>query len=231
MKNNITYPVHFLSLGPGGAENVTLGNAREIDAADKIFCFGTHGKSHCADTLSELTDLDKVKVIDIPMSKDRTSVLDIYKNLATSVAEGYASGKKIAIATEGDSGLFATTHYVMDMLTEQGIPCIQHAGIPAFIGAGAIAGLHIAKLEERLTIVPGNITAMEIADSISKNNNLVVMKLSMATEAIHECMNLHPEFHYHYFCNIGTDNQEYINDIATLKGMQYPYFSLMIIQK
>ncbi len=210
---------------------MTLGNAKVIEAADTIFCFGSHGTSHCADTLYELTDKSKVTVIDTPMLKNRDKVMEVYSNLAQQVQILYNQGKSIAIATEGDTGIFATSHYVMDMLTSQGIHCHQHAGIPSFIGAGAIANLHLVKLNERLLIIPGDTTADELAHLVENGTNLVIMKLSMATEAVHKCMDMHPEYHYHYFRNIGMSDQEYNNDIEILRGMTFPYFSLMIIQK
>lgn len=210
---------------------MTIGNAKVIEVADKIYCFGSHGVSHSADTLKELTDEGKITIVDVPMSKDRTKVLAIYHDLALTIAEEQKQGKSIAVATEGDTGIFATSHYVMDMLKDMDIPCEQHAGIPSFIGAAAIANLHLVKLDERLIIIPGETTTEELAKTVANGTNVVIMKLSMATEAIHRCIDMHPEFHYHFFHNIGMADQEYINNPETLKNMDFPYFSLMIIQK
>ena len=220
--------IAFISLGTS-ANNVTIGCAKVIDEADKIYCFGSHGKSHCADIIGDITNLDKVEVIDIPMSKDRTQVMAVYESLASRIADEHGKGMKIAVATEGDTGLFATTHYVMDKLTERGIPCRQHAGVPAFIEAAAIAGLHLAKLNERLIVIPGTTTAEELAQLVNNGTNVVIMKLSMATDAVHKCICAHPEFQYHYFRNIGMESQEHISDTTILKDLDFPYFSLMII--
>ena len=94
-----------------------------------------------------------------------------------------------------------------------------------------MARLHLAKLDERLLIVPGTITADELGSLVESGTNVVIMKLSKATEAVHECIRLHPEFQYHYFHNIGMADEEYIYDKVELAKMRYPYFSLMIIKK
>jgi precorrin-2/cobalt-factor-2 C20-methyltransferase len=223
--------IHFVSLGPGGADHVTLGNARQIEAADKVYCFGSGGKSHCADTLMILGHESKTEVIDIPMASDRTDAMTAYEALARKIAIDYHDGKRIAVATEGDTGLFATTHYVMDILTDHGISCRQHAGVPAFIAAGAMARLHLAKLDERLLIVPGTITADELGTLVENGTNVVIMKPSKATEEIHKCIRSHPEFQYHYFRNVGMADEKYIYDKVELAEMHYPYFSIMIIMK
>ena len=108
---------------------------------------------------------------------------------------------------------------------------MQHiAGIPAFIAAGACAGLHIASQEERLTVIPGIITAEEIEKYMEEKTTIVIMKLSQCTEEIHRCIHLHPEYNYHYFENTGTEKEKYLHDTELISALSFPYFSLLIIR-
>ena len=108
---------------------------------------------------------------------------------------------------------------------------MQHiAGIPALIAAGACAGLHIASPEERLTVIPGIITAEEIEKYMEEKTTIVIMKLSQCTEEVHRCIHLHPEYNYHYFENIGMEKEKYLHDTELISALSFPYFSLLIIR-
>jgi precorrin-2/cobalt-factor-2 C20-methyltransferase len=56
------------------------------------------------------------------------------------------------------------------------------------------------------------------------------MKLSRCTDEIHRCIRLHPEYRYHYFENVGTPEEKYINDSKRIATIRFPYFSLLIIR-
>ncbi|MCM1313049.1 MAG: precorrin-2 C(20)-methyltransferase [Bacteroides sp.] len=227
--------IDFVSLGPGGADYLTRQTIRILLTADKIYCFSVKGVSHAADTICETgIDSDKIAKIDIPMSNDRNAVKAIYRQTADIIEKEWKQGLSIAVATEGDTGIYATTHYVMDFLSTRGVQLRQTPGIPSFIAAASIARLHLVKLKERLLVVPGHITAEEIEQFVENGTNIVIMKLSMSADSVHECIQKHPEYSYHYFENIGIngkDAEKHLTDINELMRMSFPYFSLMTIQK
>lgn len=115
-------------------------------------------------------------------------------------------------------------------LQADGIPVKHIPGIPAFIAAGALGGFHVASQEERLTVIPGIVTTEEIERLTSENSAVVIMKLSRCTDEIHRCIRLHPEYRYHYFKNVGTPEEKYINDSKRIAAIRFPYFSLLIIR-
>lgn len=305
VKDNKT-SVHFVSLGPGGADTVTLGTLRLLMEADKVYCFASGGVSHAADTIAALFAMEaggdltenrqarwqsielgqerwqsaeigqerwhapEVITVEVPMSRDRSAVNAIYNQLAEEIHGLAEAGFNVCVATEGDSGVFATTHYVQDRLTDAIHGCMgncgdslsggdggvlrveQHPGVPSFIAAASIAGLHLVKLQERLVVIPGETTAEELTSLLRSNYNIVVMKLSLATEAIRglltasqrdiEVEDVHGEaseqneqplrLSLHYFRNIGMPTQEY-RRITSAEEVpeRFPYFSLMIIQR
>lgn len=229
--------IEFISLGPGAAEYVALGTLRLLREAEKIYCFAANGVSHATDIIASLdrhlSTLEAEQMqsktirINVPMSKDRSLANKVYDDLAETLRQDSVDGRKVVVATEGDTGIFATTHYVMDRLVEMNIPCHQTPGIPSFIAAASIAGLHLVKLQERLIIIPGNTTAEEIERLTDAGCNLVIMKLSMAHAAVSEVMNRRTDLQFHYFENIGMPTQQY--RLLTTPPDSFPYFSLMII--
>lgn len=220
--------IQFISLGPGATEMVTLGTLRFLTEAEKVYCFAVGEVSHAADTIAGLgINQSKVTTVKVPMSHDRSKANAVYDALALTLKKEHEAGMNIAVATEGDSGIFATTHYVMDRLLAMGVECQQTPGIPSFIAAASIAGLHLVKLQERLLIIPGKTSAEEIIRLTSEGYNLVIMKLSMTHEAVKKAFSKISNPQFHYFENIGMATQKY--EILKEIPESFPYFSLLII--
>ena len=164
------------------------------------------------------------------MSKDRTEAWKAYDALYNEAESNYAEGKQIVIVAEGDAGFYSSIQYIYDKFTAAGIAVQRIAGIPAFIAAGALAGLHIVKQEEQIVVIPGTPSADELSEKINAGYVIVIMKLSQCVEAVHECIRKHPQTQFHYFENVGTEKEYYTSDKKIIADKIYPYFSLMIIQ-
>ena len=230
------FPVIFVSLGPGEPELITVKGLKALQTADCIFCPETLAKdgnrvSRAADILLQL-DIPENTVhrFPLPMSKQREKALSAYDEVYMESSTLRQQGKKVCIVAEGDAGFYSSIHYGYDKLQADGIPVKHIPGIPAFIAAGACAGLHIASQKERLTVIPGIITAEEIEKYMEEKTTIVIMKLSQCTEEIHRCIHLHPEYNYHYFENIGTEKEKYLHDTELISALSFPYFSLLIIR-
>lgn len=231
----MSHPVLFVSLGPGEPELITLKGLKALQAADCIFCPSTttrEGKflSRSADILRGL-DIPEVSVrpFDLPMSKDRKKAFEAYDEVYESAGRRYRLGQRVVIVAEGDAGFYSSIHYIFERLRADGVEVQRIAGIPAFIAAGAVAGLHIASQEERMIVLPGVVTATELAAYLQQPTVVVIMKLSQCAEEVHACIRLHPEYTYHYFENVGTEKEYYSSSQEELREKKYPYFSLMII--
>lgn len=234
----MTYPIHFVSLGPGDPELITVKGLKILRQADELYCPATairtaEGKtsSRAADILHTLgIDNSVIRLFLLPMNKDRTCARQTYDELFTVVSAAYREGKKIAIVAEGDAGFYSSVQYVYDRLITAGIEVKRIAGVPAFIAAGALGGLHIVKQEEQMVVIPGSLSAEELSEKIKEGCVIVIMKLSGCTDAIHACMREYPEKQFHYFENVGTEKEYYTSDKEIIGQKKFPYFSLLIIQ-
>jgi len=229
------HPIQFVSLGPGDAELITLKGLKALQNADIIYCPGTSGKdglqtSRSASIINELDINTSVQIFHVPMSKDRSEAIQVYDNLCKKIFTHYQSGKKIAVVAEGDSGFYSSVQYLYDKLATIQVPLERIAGIPAFIAAGAWAGLHIVKQEEHFHIIPGNTTEEELSELIQKGYTIVIMKMSQSQDIIRKFIIKHPEMNYHYFENIGLLNEFYTSDRETIRKRDFPYFSLLIVK-
>ena len=220
-------PIIFVSLGPGEPDLITLKGLKALQNADCIFCPETRTTS--GRILSRAADI--LHALNIPNTTLSRFALPMSKNKVYSEASLlHKENKKVCIVAEGDAGFYSSVHYIFEKLQADNIPVQHIAGIPAFIAAGACAGLHIASQEERLTVIPGIITAEEIEKYMEEEPTIVIMKLSQCTEEIHRCIHLHPEYNYHYFENIGTEKEKYLHDTELISALSFPYFSLLIIR-
>lgn len=232
----MTHPIHFVSLGPGEPELITVKGFKQLQQADVIYCPATRTKqghiaSRAADIVRELgIEETAIQCFMLPMSKDRTDAWKVYDGLFNEATECHTNGKRIVIVAEGDAGFYSSIQYIYDKFIEAGIPVSRTAGIPAFIAAGALAGLHIVKQEEEIVVIPGTPSAEELSEKINAGYVIVIMKLSQCVEAVHTCIRKHPQTQFHYFENVGTEKEYYTSDKEVIKTKSFPYFSLMIIQ-
>lgn len=232
----MTYPISFVSLGPGEPELITVKGLRQLQKADIIYCPATRNRQR--ESISRAADIVRALEINetaihcfiLPMSKDRTEAWKVYDTLYNEAATQYVEGKQIVIVAEGDAGFYSSIQYLYDKFTDAGIAVQRIAGIPAFIAAGALAGLHIVKQEEQIVVIPGTPSAAELSEKINAGYVIVIMKLSQCVDAVHDCIRKHPQTQFHYFENVGTEKEYYTSDRKVIADKVYPYFSLMIIQ-
>ena len=221
----MSHPIYFVSLGPGDAELITLKSLHALQQADIIYCPSTVREP---DKILSRAKGD-IHLFSLPMSKDRTKAIKVYRQLFEKMRLEQKAGKRLAVAVEGDAGIYASVHYVLDLLEENGIPVEQLPGIPSFIAAEAAAKLHLISQKERLVIIPGNITSDELDMYLSHHHVPVIMKLSQCADIVQDYMESHPQYSYHYFENISTAEEYHSSHQAELKRRVFPYFSLMII--
>lgn len=236
-ERNMKTPIAFVSLGPGDAEEVTLKALHCLESVDMIFCPCTvtpSGKqiSRSAAVVQQLgIQKDKIELFEVPMNPDRTLAQKAYELTFHRIKEAYDSGSQIAVTVEGDASIYASIHYMMDLLTASGVEVNQLAGVPSFIAAAALAKLQLVELEERLVVIPGNVDIEELKVLIENGHTLVIMKLSRCAEQIHDLIRQLPALRYFYFENIGHPDKEIcITDVHELLEKDFPYFSLLIVQ-
>lgn len=230
------HPIQFVSLGPGDPELLTLKALKVLQEADLILAPSItlpNGKenSRAANLIRAAGINTPIQAIVLPMSLQREAAMNAYAMIYETARKIYQEKKKVAIAVEGDAGIYASVHYVLDRFQAEGIPTIQLPGIPSFIAAAGMAQLHLISRDERLMIVPGIIALHEIESFIAAGNTLVIMKLSRCADVIRTCMLQHPEYEYHYCENVGTPQSLYLTDSKILQERSFPYFSLLILRK
>ncbi|MFT4222849.1 precorrin-2 C(20)-methyltransferase [Dysgonomonas sp.] len=231
------HSVQFISLGPGDPELVTIKALKALRQADAIFYPATINSA--GQTISRALDIlvhleipsDKLYPFNVPMNKNRSLAIEAYEKASAKIGNEQQKGSKTAVVAEGDAGFYSSIHYIYDNLILKGIPVEHIAGVPAFIACGALAGIHIAKQEEELIVIPGIVTEEELSIHLQSGKTIVIMKVSQCCDAIKSIIKNQPQPTYHYFENAGVAGKEYYtNNKNDIQSRTIPYFSLMIIK-
>ena len=96
-----TGKIFGISLGPGDPELITLKALKALNAVDVIFCPGTKSgegrmKSRALDILRQLeVDETKIRLFQVPMSRDRQEALCAYDRVCGEVLELVRSGLQL----------------------------------------------------------------------------------------------------------------------------------------
>ena len=227
-------PVTFLSLGPGDPELLTLKAVRLLREADVVMIPATRGKdgqltSRAKEIISEWCDAAKMHLYALPMSKQREAVMLVYDTMVNEAATLFHEGKRVAIVVEGDVSIYASIHYVLERLKNEGVPVQQVAGIPSFIAAAAMADLSLISQQQRLVVMPGDADAETLERLLGTQHVVVVMKLSQCAEAVKTFLLQHPSVTCHYFENVGTPEAYHTSSCDAILSREFPYFSLCIL--
>ena len=98
---HMSYPICFVSLGPGDPELITLKGLKKLRQADIIYCPATISKSgqllSRAARIIEGLEIEKsvVQFFTLPMSKDRTEVWKVYDTLYEKAISARDKEKKV----------------------------------------------------------------------------------------------------------------------------------------
>lgn len=232
------HPIQILSLGPGDPELVTLKTLRLLKLSDAVYfpttLSVTTGRriSRAGDILASLgIEESKLRPFEVPMEKGHTAAETAYKALAAHILSGQESEERVAVVAEGDAGIYASVHYVGDLLCEAGAEVQYTAGIPALIAAAAAAGVHIVKGEEPLLVLPSVHSPEEILCPLAEGKTVVVMKLSQSEEALKAAIGQGSEYVWHYVENIGTTGEFHTTSPQEILPRKFPYFSLLIVRR
>lgn len=226
-----------VSLGPGDPELITLKAVRRLQKVEIIYCPATRSEgktlSRAKDILDELgIDEHKIRLFPVPMNKDRTLAEKVYSAIASDIDKCYQTGQSVAFVAEGDAGFYSSVHYISDRLEGMGVSVEHIAGIPAFIACGALAGIHVVKQDERLSVFPSTTSAEEIMMEVEAGRSVVLMKLSQQKDTIKKTIEALPDAQFHYFENVGIAQKEfYTNKREEIMQRSFPYFSLLIVKK
>ncbi|ANT65047.1 precorrin-2 C(20)-methyltransferase [Prosthecochloris sp. CIB 2401] len=229
--------LYGVSLGPGDPGLVTLNALRVLEEADSVWFPATPGQgggrsSIALDILRSCgIDERKCRGIELSMSSDRSHAEQAYARSWLSMQEELLEQKSVAVVTVGDAGMYSTVTPILEHAAAAGRPYRIVAGVPAFLAAGAAAGLPLAAHAERLTIL-ARVGSVDEIDRVldREKGTVVVMKLSTVRDQLVPWLEKRrPDFFYAE--KIGMPGEFITSRVEELCARTIPYFSLLVCSR
>lgn len=142
--------LYGIGTGPGAADLLTLRAVNVIKDAKVIFAPNNKGKNLALDTVEEYIGDKKVVLIDFPMGSVEA---EDYFNAANIIYEEIPEGEYGTFLTIGDSMIYSTFIYVMDLLTDKDIKIEVVPGIPSFVAAAAASKVPLTVKGDKFLLI------------------------------------------------------------------------------
>lgn len=222
--------IYIVSLGSGEPENISLKAFRALTQCDVIF--SPNGEAirmlERLDTSGQL--MRNVVPLGIPMDKtNESNATSIYISIADQIIDYRQRGKKIAVVTIGDAGIYSSAFKIINILNTYNIPYEVLPGIPSFVATMALAKCSLVAKNNNLSVLANIASESDILSLLKKGDTVVVMKLSMYQEMIKEVIRS-KGFPFVYIENIGSREQFISTNREELMARTFPYLSLIILK-
>ncbi len=225
--------LYGISLGPGDPGLVTLKAKRVLEEVDTVWYPATVQpdgsiSSVALDILLECgLDEKKFRRMELPMSRQRERASLVYQSTWLFMLDQLRSGQRVAVVTVGDAGVYSTLTPLLQLASAEGIPYSIVAGVPAFIAAGAAAGIPLVCHSERLSVLAMVESTQEIDRALNERGTVVVMKLSTLRNTLVPWLEA-TSCGFLYAEKVGMEDEFVTSDIEEIRNRSIPYFSLLI---
>jgi precorrin-2/cobalt-factor-2 C20-methyltransferase len=225
-----------VGVGPGDPELVTRKAERILRQVDWIFlpAVRASGKSFVRRIVGPLGLPEaKFRPVSLRMSLDRTDDNNAYLRAASEIIEELRQGKSVAWITEGDPLFYSTFLHVNDALASY--PEVRVEIIPGVTSASAAAariGLPLARLDERVAVVPAAYGIQQLPALLDEFATVVLLKVhTVFDELLTVLASERRPLRAAYLEQVGTPAERVVTNLEALRGQELPYFSLVILRR
>ncbi len=225
-----------IGVGPGDPELITRKAERILRAADWIFLpLGRRSGTSFVRRIVEPLGLPegKFRAVNLCMSRDRTEDGNAYSRAASEIIVELRQGLSVAWVTEGDPLFYSTFLHVNEALRiypEVRVEIVP--GVTSTSAAAALAGLGVARLDERVAVVPAAYGLGHLVALLEEFATVFLIKVHVVfDELLAVLASLRHPIKAVYLEQIGTPAERVVTDLESLRGRKLPYFSLVILRR
>jgi precorrin-2/cobalt-factor-2 C20-methyltransferase len=226
-----------VGVGPGDPELITRKAARILAEVDRIFYpMETRGGTSFARRIIAPLGVPEAKcqAIHMGMSRDRSNELLTYENAVNVMVTELRQGKSVAWVTQGDPLFYSTFIHLYEQMRQNfpDIPVAIIPGVTSTSAAAARAGIPVARLEEKVAVLPAVYGLTELVALLDEFATVFLMKVNSVFDQLLDILGtLPPTVHGVYLENIGTAEERLVTDLESLRGQKLPYFSLILLRR
>jgi precorrin-2/cobalt-factor-2 C20-methyltransferase len=178
-----------IGVGPGAPELLTLEASRLMKDADLVFVPTPNiaNRSLAAEIAAGAgLDLEKVRQIEFPMSRDSETLRSSWATAAKPVVEALEQGKVALFLTLGDPSVYSTWIYLRRAV--EGLrPGTRFGVVPGIMAANAAAarlGIPLVEGNERMVLLPLPDPVDKLDSYLTLAEQLVIYKIGSRLDAL-----------------------------------------------
>jgi len=227
-----------VGVGPGDPELVTVKAARAIASAPVVAFFAKFGRAghargiaagYLASGVRELR-LEYPYTTEIALDDPRYAegMAVFYADCAARLAEELDGGADVALLCEGDPFPYGSCLPLLDRLTcryrTRVIP-----GVSGMSGCWSAASAPMTHGDDVLSVVPGTLDEVELAEVLSACDAAVVMKIGRNLDKVRAALVCAGRAEQAIYVERGTMAAERVMMLRDLRDAPAPYFSMVLV--
>lgn len=225
-----------VGVGPGDPELMTRKAERVLREVDWIFlpAAGKSGDSFARRIVEPLgLPAGKFRPVSLCMSRDRTADGNAYTQTAAVIVQELRQGKSAAWITEGDPLFYSTfVHLLRELRHYPEVRIEIVPGITSTSAAAARAGVPVARLDERVAIVPACYGVERLPSLLEELSTVFLLKVNTSFDRLlAELASIRSPVRAVYVEQVGTTAERVVTNLESLRGQELPYFSLVMLRK
>ena len=230
--------LYGVGVGPGDPELLTLKAARILQTVPVVYVPAARpgAPSFARSIVNEQVDPARQEIVELvfAMRSDRHTQTDRWQENARLIADRLVRGADAAFVTEGDPMLYSTFGHIRSALSDElpAAPVVVVPGISSVLAAAAVAQVPLADGGERVAILPTSYEGDDLRATLDRFDTVVLLKVASCfdrTLDTLEALGLADSSIFVSRC--GTESEQIVRDVRSLRGVPLDYFSLLIVRR
>jgi precorrin-2/cobalt-factor-2 C20-methyltransferase len=224
-----------VGVGPGDPELMTRKAERVLRSVDCIFHpAGARSGTGFARRIVEPLGLppQKFRPVTLCMARERGADQETYRRAAEEIVSELRRGKSAAWITEGDPLFYSTFLHLYEELRRFPDVAVEIIpGVTSTSAAAARVGVPVARLDEKVAIVPAAYGVERLPALIEEFATIFLLKINTSYERLLETLaSLPRSVRAVYVEQVGTSAERVVENLESLRGEELPYFALVILR-
>ncbi len=234
MKSGTLYGI---GVGPGDPDMITLKAIAVLGKVDVVFAASSSKNKHSLAVDIARPHLGKdapVRMLSFPMTKDKDSLSEAWKENARSIIAVLEQGKDAAFLTLGDCMTYSTFGYIVNHMKAMAphLEIVSIPGITSYQAAAARLNTPLVEGEESLMVLSGVHGGGHLRKFSHKPDNVVFMKAYKNAGDIAQALDeAGMDKSSKGVIKCGLPDEQVVTDINEFKKMPPDYWTLIIAKK
>ena len=230
--------LYGVGLGPGDPELVTVKAARLIASAEVIaYHCARHGRSIARGIAEPYLRAGQIEEqLVYPVTTETTdhpggyegAIADFYEAAAARLVEHLAAGRDVVLLAEGDP-LFFSSYMHMHKRISCDFETVIVPGVTSVSAAAAAIQAPLVEGDDVLTVLPGTLSADELAERLQGPGAAAIMKVSRHFAGIQDALKRTGRLAGAYYVEHASRETQRVAPVADVDPNAVPYMAIVIV--